>query len=79
MVFFETIEARLARKGTVQKASVISFMETEEDSALRAAIAALSASSTADRTVLSLRLGRLAGASRIVINEIVLSPHSVME
>jgi eukaryotic-like serine/threonine-protein kinase len=41
----------------VQKASVISFMETGDDTALRAAIAALPASLTDDRTVLSLRLG----------------------
>ena len=47
----------------VQKASVISFMETGDDAPLRAAIAGLPASLTDDRTVLSLRLG-LAFADR---------------
>lgn len=40
----------------VQKASVISFMETGDDAALRAAIAALPASLADDRAVLSQRL-----------------------
>jgi serine/threonine protein kinase len=41
----------------VQKASVVSFMQTGDDSALRAAIDALPESLATDRTVLSLRLG----------------------
>ena len=41
----------------VQKASVISFMETGDDAPLRAAIAGLPTSLADDRTVLSLRLG----------------------
>ncbi|MBV8378794.1 MAG: hypothetical protein JO279_17510 [Verrucomicrobia bacterium] len=50
----------------VQKASFISFMETGDDAALRAAIAALPASLTDDPSVLALRLG-LAIAERMDI------------